>query len=433
MWLLKEVFSPLSEWAVETLLPATVELLANAIDLLTKSVKAVSSPFKKFYEAIILPFAKTVENIAVGAIESLSKSLEKLSSWIGSNPDIFGKTVIGLGAFVSGIVGAIAAVKGITSIIGILKGVLAVLPAILSLITSPLGLIVIAIGAVVAGMALLVTGSEDGKNAVLGFFDSIKNIATAIWDNTLKPIFDNVAEQAKWIWEKHLKPIGKKLLDFFQSLLEFWNNVISPVVSKFFESLKTSIVPTVNFCVDVIGTAISTVIDIIGGIIDTLRGVLDFITGVFTGDTEKAFKGLGTTFTGLIDVVLGAVKGLLNIVIDTLNFIITPINSMFKGIGSLMGKDIAEIPEIKIPKLATGTVVPANYGEFVAMLGDNKRETEVVSPLSTIKQALYEALSEAGGIGGGDITIPIYIGNSLLDKYVITAQQRRNAITNGWR
>ena len=128
-----------------------------------------------------------------------------------------------------------------------------------------------------------------------------------------------------------------------------------------------------------------------------------------------------------------ACKGLLNIVIDTLNFIITPINSMFKDIGSLMGKDIAEIPEIKIPKLATGTVVPANYGEFVAMLGDNKRETEVVSPLSTIKQALYEALSEAGGIGGGDITIPIYIGNSLLDKYVITAQQRRNAITNGWR
>lgn len=433
LWLLKEVFSPLSEWAVETLLPATVELLANAIDLLTKSVKAVSSPFKKLYEAIILPFAKTVESLAVGAIESLSKSLEKLSLWISSNPDIFGKTVIGLGAFVGGIVGAITAVKGITSIIGVLKGVLAVLPAILSLITSPLGLIVIAIGAVVAGMALLVTGSEDGKNAVLGFFDSIKNIATAIWDNTLKPIFDNVAEQANWIWEKHLKPIGKKLLDFFQSLLEFWNNVISPVVSKFFESLKTSIVPTVNFCVDVIGTAISTVIDIIGGIIDTLRGVLDFITGVFTGDAEKAFKGLGKTFTGLIDIVLGVVKGLLNIVIDTLNFIITPINSMFKDIGSLMGKDIAEIPEIKIPKLATGTVVPANYGEFVAMLGDNKRETEVVSPLSTIKQALYEALSEAGGIGGGDITIPIYIGNSLLDKYVITAQQRRNAITNGWR
>lgn len=33
----------------------------------------------------------------------------------------------------------------------------------------------------------------------------------------------------------------------------------------------------------------------------------------------------------------------------------------------------------EIPKLATGTVVPASHGEFLAMLGDNKRETEVVS------------------------------------------------------
>ena len=40
-----------------------------------------------------------------------------------------------------------------------------------------------------------------------------------------------------------------------------------------------------------------------------------------------------------------------------------------------------------MPRLATGTVVPPRAGEFAAILGDNKRETEVVSPLSTIKQA----------------------------------------------
>jgi hypothetical protein len=56
------------------------------------------------------------------------------------------------------------------------------------------------------------------------------------------------------------------------------------------------------------------------------------------------------------------------------------------------------------PKFATGTVVPANYGEFLGVLGDNKRETEVVSPLSTMKQAMLEALAERGG-GNKDITI----------------------------
>lgn len=49
-----------------------------------------------------------------------------------------------------------------------------------------------------------------------------------------------------------------------------------------------------------------------------------------------------------------------------------------------------------MPRLATGTVVPPRAGEFAAILGDNKKEPEVVSPLSTMKQALKEALAEAG-------------------------------------
>ena len=64
-----------------------------------------------------------------------------------------------------------------------------------------------------------------------------------------------------------------------------------------------------------------------------------------------------------------------------------------------------KIPEVHIPKLATGTVVPANYGNFLATLGDNKREPEVVSPLSTMKQAFKEAMSESNFGGNQPIVI----------------------------
>ena len=63
----------------------------------------------------------------------------------------------------------------------------------------------------------------------------------------------------------------------------------------------------------------------------------------------------------------------------------------------------------RMPRLATGTVVPPRAGEFAAILGDNKRETEVVSPLSTIKQALSEALKEAGVGGESKAVGPIYM------------------------
>ena len=61
-----------------------------------------------------------------------------------------------------------------------------------------------------------------------------------------------------------------------------------------------------------------------------------------------------------------------------------------------------------VPGLARGAVIPPNR-EFLAVLGDNKRENEIVSPVSAMKQAFREAIAEMGGIGGqrGDIVLQI--------------------------
>lgn len=74
-----------------------------------------------------------------------------------------------------------------------------------------------------------------------------------------------------------------------------------------------------------------------------------------------------------------------------------------------------------IPHLATGTVVPPRAGEFLAVLGDNKRETEVVSPLSTMKQAMLEALEAYGGMGGGNnrpIQVDMYLERQRLGRVI---------------
>jgi hypothetical protein len=43
------------------------------------------------------------------------------------------------------------------------------------------------------------------------------------------------------------------------------------------------------------------------------------------------------------------------------------------------------------------------------MLGDNKREAEVVSPVSTMKQAMLEALAESGGAGPKELVVYTYL------------------------
>lgn len=79
----------------------------------------------------------------------------------------------------------------------------------------------------------------------------------------------------------------------------------------------------------------------------------------------------------------------------------------------------------RMPRLATGTVVPPRAGEFAAILGDNKRETEVVSPLSTMKQALKEALEESEAIGGGrDIHIDLILNGQRFASAVYKANNQ---------
>jgi hypothetical protein len=76
------------------------------------------------------------------------------------------------------------------------------------------------------------------------------------------------------------------------------------------------------------------------------------------------------------------------------------------------------------PALAKGTVIPANYGNFAAILGDNRKEPEVVSPLSTMKQAVLEALAmHSQGNQKQPVTINISLdtrnGKRLLTKQII--------------
>ena len=46
--------------------------------------------------------------------------------------------------------------------------------------------------------------------------------------------------------------------------------------------------------------------------------------------------------------------------------------------------------------------MPANFGSFLAELGDNKREPEIVSPVSKIEEAVENVLSRKNSFFGGD-------------------------------
>ena len=182
------------------------------------------------------------------------------------------------------------------------------------------------------------------------------------------------------------------------------------------------------------------------------KGVWSGIQGVFAGVSgwfEDTFgtawdkvKGIFSDKDGIANIkksVEEAFKNTLNDFIDGINDIIAnpfdTLNSAFNSIRNVefFGAKVFEwLPVIttpQIPKLATGTVVPANYGEFLAVLGDNKREAEVVSPISAMKQAMSEVLAEFGGAGNGDITLTVNLDGREIYRSVVDYNERQRKRT----
>ena len=107
------------------------------------------------------------------------------------------------------------------------------------------------------------------------------------------------------------------------------------------------------------------------------------------------------------------VNGLIRRIVEGLNKLIDKLNTFGFNLPDVLGGGRVgfSISRLNVPQLATGTVVPPNK-KFLSILGDNTKEHEVVSPLSTMKQAFKEAMFEMGGNGfSGRIEVPVYLGN----------------------
>lgn len=173
-----------------------------------------------------------------------------------------------------------------------------------------------------------------------------------------------------------------------------------------FFSLTGSVIPLV---IAGIATVVTAVLALTGNLTEFARnlkdnilgGIIQFIKGVFTGDMKSAFEGLKKLFKGLINADIILVESFINTVIRALNWLIKQINKIsfdvpdwVPGIGGkTLGVNIPAISEKKLPRLATGTVIPPNK-EFLAVLGDQKSGTNIEAPLATIEQAVANVLAQ---------------------------------------
>lgn len=261
------------------------------------------------------------------------------------------------------------------------------------------------------------------KNTLIG----IKNVIVDIWKSYVSPFLSYIGESLSQLWSEHIKPLWSGVLEvisaWWEAVSAIWDNLLEPLYETFVKRIMVGVMGVLKSLWDLIVDLFKVIADIVKNLLRIIKGVYEFIAGVFTGNLEKAFDGIEDIFSGFVGVIWTIFKGAINVMVDALNTVWSAVYGVIKSIVDGIGDFVSAIGDVvgkswgfslpnevpRIPRLATGTVVPANYGEFAAIMGDNKREPEVVSPMSTIEQAVENVLNRRGitSFSDGDIVVEI--------------------------
>ena len=243
-------------------------------------------------------------------------------------------------------------------------------------------------------------GGDVVRGFLLGILEGIGRIAVWIYQNFFKPFIDafcdafGIGSPSKVMEEQ-----GQYVVDgFVEGVSGIWN-----AVKGFFTSLVKNIKDAFNSAWNTAKTGASNAWSAIKS---TFSTVASYFKTTFTKAWEGVKKVFSpSSFSSIVSGISSTFKSLINSLISGINNVIAlPFRTLADIFNNLRWTSIlgmypfSWLPYISVPSipyLASGAVVPPNR-EFLAMLGDNPTETEVVSPLSTMKQALLEALREGG-------------------------------------
>lgn len=253
-------------------------------------------------------------------------------------------------------------------------------------------------------------GISNFISSVIAKFAEIKDKIVEKWTETRKKTEETWNNIKNWLgtnWTSVKTSASEKFQNIKDTIAQRWAETKSGTQTTW-ESVKSVLLSTW----ETIRTNAST------KFADMKKAIIDNWT-TLKSQTKTIWDGIWGAIRSVINTILGGVESMVNGVITALNRMISALNNLSFDIpdwvphigGETFGLDIPTVDKVHLPRLASGTVVPPRAGEFAAILGDNKRETEVVSPLSTMKQALMEALAESGISGGSQQVVIRFEGN----------------------
>lgn len=261
----------------------------------------------------------------------------------------------------------------------------------------------------------LLAGFVYVTSAIKDYINDMVEFGKDVYNTIVSPIFSSLTEKLTSLVQDHISPAISKVGDLFRAIGEalssFWNGVLQPFISWFINNVLPTILPALETIVRNFTDTISIIVDLLSGLIGTLTGLIDFLTGVFTGDWQKAWDGIKNIVGSIWDSITSIVKTAIDNLKDWVNNLLSLFDKTSskasklgsKGAGysrysSIYVPYFGNYSSVNIPKLATGAVIPPN-APFMAVLGDQRRGTNIETPEDLLRKVVREeSVSGNGGV-----------------------------------
>lgn len=252
-----------------------------------------------------------------------------------------------------------------------------------------------------------------------------------------------------------LAPIIQLFVDLLTPIVDIISRALQPLIEIISVLISAGLQPLVD-AVKIVGEVFSAVLSgmfefagpIIDNIIGVFQGITTFLKGVFSGDFKAAFQGIVDTVSNIFGGIINIVKMPINAIIDLINGFIAGLNKIkipdwVPGVGG-MGINIKPIP-----KLYTGGLVGAgqlistnehepeiigNYGNKTLVMNNAQIIDTMIGAISATMESFIERITSVMGNGAaaaGDIIIPVYIGNEMIEEIIVDAKERISRRSGG--
>lgn len=276
------------------------------------------------------------------------------------------------------------------------------------------------------------TAIMDIVQSLLSFIDRIVQ-ATVDWASELdlgpimesfaglleaiKPFVDFVLNQLAWIYESILLPFGKWVIeeaapisiDILATAFELLTDVLEAVKPFADWIMEKFLIPLAEWTGDGIISGLENVKHLLESLVSLINldfaGAMDNLSKAFENGVSFFVKSVKDFADATVDLVVSVSKFLVDIVKESIDAIASLFGfgeSQFAKSNIPKSSSFSAAPasysavKYDIPHLAKGAVIPPNK-PFVSVLGDQHSGVNIESPLSTIEQAVSNAMQRSGG------------------------------------